>query len=201
MRHLLTNSSPSGDNQHVDPRIAKTRARLQRALFELADEKGIDRVTVSDITHRAEVNRTTFYLHYADAETLLADAIDGVAERALLALEEIDIASAEPPAQLTEFLRHTDENARLYRQVFTEPGYAVALSRLKDRLIGTIYSHADADGAEPPADIPLPIFAASVAGSILGVIGAWLEGEDRAEPAVVAKWIWEISRPASGRGA
>jgi len=172
---------------------------LQTALFELADEKGIDDVTVSDITQRAGVNRTTFYLHYADAETLLADAIDGVAERATLALEEIDIASTEPPVQLTEFLVHARENARLYRQVFSEPGYAVALARLRERLIGTVVSHADADGAEPPGDIPLPIFAASVAGSILGVIGAWLVEENRAEPDVVSRWIWEISRPASGR--
>lgn len=199
MRHLLTNYVHLSENRAVDPRIAKTRARLQRALFELADEQGIDRVNVSDITARAGVNRTTFYLHYADTETLLADAIDGVAERAVLALDEIDIASAEPPTQLTDFLAHANENARLYQQVFSEPGYAVALSRLRERLVATVLSHAEVDSAEPPFEVPMEIFAASVAGSILGVIGEWLSGEQRAEPAVVAKWIWEISRPASGR--
>lgn len=182
----------------MDARITRTRGRLQGALFELAAERGIDNVTVSDIAKRAGVNRTTFYLHYSDPETLLADAIDAVAERAGAGLSAIDITATEPPEQLGEFLSHADENAELYRRVFTDPGYAVAFARLRSRLVGLIEERIATGLVPPPADVPPHVLAASLAGSILGVIAAWLVEEDRADPATAARWIWAVALPTSG---
>jgi AcrR family transcriptional regulator len=182
----------------MDPRITRTRGRLQDALFELAAERGLDNVTVIDIAKRAGVNRTTFYLHYSDPETLLADAIDAVAERAGAGLPVIDIAAEEPPEQLIEFLAHADQNADLYRLVFTEPGYGVALSRLRSRLVSLIEDRMELGIVPPPVGIPPQILAAAIGGSILGVIGAWLTQEERAKPATAARWIWTVTIPASG---
>jgi AcrR family transcriptional regulator len=44
---------------------------LQQAFIEVAHEKGIAATTIQDITERADVNRGTFYLHFADKYTLL----------------------------------------------------------------------------------------------------------------------------------
>src|SRR5690606_15118949 len=68
--------------RNVDPRIARTRRSLQEALFELARERGLDEISVADIAERAGVNRSSFYQHYSDKDTLLADAIDAVVEEA-----------------------------------------------------------------------------------------------------------------------
>ena len=71
----------------MDPRIARTRQSLQAALFELARERGLDEITVADIAERAGVNRSSFYQHYSDKDTLLADAIDAVAtDRTLIVI-------------------------------------------------------------------------------------------------------------------
>jgi len=185
-------------NGCVDPRIAKTRARLQEALLELAREGGIEAVSVTDIVQRAQVNRTTFYLHYSDKETLLADALDAVAERAGANIRDIDIESHEPPAALTDFLLHVDAHADLYRRVFTEPGYAVALSRLSGRFGQAIESHLDETGDRPVADVPTRFVIASVVGSILGMMREWLVEEPHAEVPEAALWIWTIARPPSG---
>ena len=187
-----------GHNVTVDPRIAKTRARLQNALFELARERGIEAVSVTDIVQRAAVNRTTFYLHYSDKETLLADALDGVAERAGANIRDIDIESHEPPAALTDFLVHVEEHADLYRRVFTEPGYSVALSRLRDRLGQAIQLHIDEVGEQPVRDVPTRFVIASIVGSILGMISEWLHQEPHADATEAALWIWTIARPPSG---
>jgi len=188
----------------VDPRIAKTRQRLQEALFELVYERGIDDVSVSDIAQRAAVNRTTFYLHYSDKETLLADALDLVASRAGASLDHIDVASAEPPAALTEFLEHVDAYAGLYHRVFTEPGYGVVLARLRANMIAAIERLAEARPAvgspKVVPGVPVTFVAAGVAGSILGVLGAWLDDEKRVTAAELAGWIWAIvPLPAGSR--
>jgi len=176
----------------MDPRTAKTRLHLQEALFELVAERGIDDVAVSDIAQRAGVNRTTFYLHYSDKETLLADALDLVAQRAGADLDHIDVASAEPPEALVDFLAHVYDLADLYRRIFTEPGYGVALARLRVHMIQAIERLADASPTDRAPDAPAGFVAAGVAGSILGMVGAWLESEPLASPREVARWAWAV---------
>jgi AcrR family transcriptional regulator len=72
--------------RNVDRRIQRTRELLQQAFKELVQEKGepatgiwgIEKgflaMSIQEITERANVNRGTFYLHFAD-KYLLADTI------------------------------------------------------------------------------------------------------------------------------
>jgi len=70
----------------VDRRIQRTRQVLQQAFKEIVQEKGLAAtgiwglekgllsMSIQDITERANVNRGTFYLHFAD-KYMLADTI------------------------------------------------------------------------------------------------------------------------------
>lgn len=59
-----------------DARILRTRAALQRAMIELADREGFEAVTVRAIAAKAGVGYATFFRHYPDKETLLADVAE-----------------------------------------------------------------------------------------------------------------------------
>lgn len=59
-----------------DRRILRTRKALNQAMAELVKEKGYESVTVEDITTRANLGRTTFYLHYKDKEDLLLENLE-----------------------------------------------------------------------------------------------------------------------------
>ncbi|MBT1177556.1 TetR/AcrR family transcriptional regulator [Bifidobacterium callimiconis] len=59
-----------------DPRVRRTRARLTEALLELMKNKPIDRITVTELTERADVNRVTFYSHYGNVRALLDVVMD-----------------------------------------------------------------------------------------------------------------------------
>jgi Transcriptional regulator len=65
----------STQEEKVDPRIKRTRALIQQAFMELFNEKDFQSITVQDITEKAEVNRATFYAHYADKYALLDASI------------------------------------------------------------------------------------------------------------------------------
>lgn len=151
----------------------------------------MDHVSISAIAQRAGVNRTTFYQHYADKETLLADALDLVAQEAGAQLHGIGTWSDQPPAPLTTFLSHIDAHAELYRRVFTEPGSGVVLARLRHHVHDAVYAAAEFV-AERDRDVPIDVIAAGVAGSIVGVIGAWLEREPRAPVEDAAVWVWRL---------
>ncbi|MCK4724588.1 MAG: helix-turn-helix transcriptional regulator, partial [Anaerolineales bacterium] len=57
----------------IDRRVRRTRRALRQALLDLMDEKGYDEVTVEEITNRADIGRTTFYLHYRAKQDLLLE--------------------------------------------------------------------------------------------------------------------------------
>lgn len=54
-----------------DRRARRSRKLLKQGLLELLREKGFSRISVRDITERMDLNRSTFYLHYADTTDLM----------------------------------------------------------------------------------------------------------------------------------
>jgi AcrR family transcriptional regulator len=53
----------------------------REALLEILPEKPIEAVTVTELCHRADLNRGTFYLHYGSPAELLEDIEDDLFER------------------------------------------------------------------------------------------------------------------------
>ncbi len=63
------------ESKTVDRRTRRTVRAIKQAFFELASEKGIEKVTVSDIAERADINRKTFYHHYSSIEALFDEVL------------------------------------------------------------------------------------------------------------------------------
>ena len=55
-----------GKNSSIDKRSARTRAAIYDAFVDLIEQKGFDAISITDITRKAKVNRSTFYLHFKD---------------------------------------------------------------------------------------------------------------------------------------
>ena len=58
-----------------DRRIQKTKALLHEALFSLIVEKNYESIVVNDILDRANVGRSTFYMHFGDKDELLVSGM------------------------------------------------------------------------------------------------------------------------------
>lgn len=54
-----------------DRRTRRSKRLLKQGLAELMQEKSFNTITVREITDRMDLNRGTFYLHYADTYELL----------------------------------------------------------------------------------------------------------------------------------
>ena len=68
-----------------DRRFKKNKKEIRRAFIDLVIEKGYDKLTISEITERADINRMTFYSHYESIEDIFHEFCDDM---------EADIASA-----------------------------------------------------------------------------------------------------------
>lgn len=55
---------------HQDIRVIKTNESIENALFTLLRSKPLSKVTVTELTRIARINKGTFYLHYLDIPDL-----------------------------------------------------------------------------------------------------------------------------------
>ena len=63
---------------NTDRRVQRTRELLQKALIELIRERGHDAITIQDIADRANIGRTTFYLHYSSKDELFMSCHEAI---------------------------------------------------------------------------------------------------------------------------
>lgn len=188
-----------------DPRVERTRRLLQDALLQLARDRTLDEISIADVADHATVNRATFYQHYPDKETLLADALDAQAARngADLAGLSAELGDREkPPTPLLRYVEHVAENAELYRSALGEHGSPIATARLRERITQLALDGFRLYGPPPAAlQMPLEIAAASVSGSIIGVLCAWLARDPLDPPKQATEWLWRAlmsARPPVG---
>jgi AcrR family transcriptional regulator len=88
-----------------DRRVARTHRLLREALLSLAKERGWDEVTVQDVCERADVGRSTFYLHFADKEELLVSGFDDLRKE----MRERAAARGGPMGFTLALLEHTTQ--------------------------------------------------------------------------------------------
>ena len=181
------------EGARVDPRVLRTRRLLQDALLSLARERSLDEISVADVADRATVNRSTFYQHYPDTDTLLADALDAQAALVGADLTQIHpgVGTRTPPDVLVRYATHVAENVSLYRSALGEHGSPVAVTRLRRRIAALATEGLELHGTPPAlAHLPVPIAAAALAGSVIGVLVAWLERDPLPPAQDVASWAW-----------
>lgn len=83
----------------MDLREKKTERSIKNAFLELRAKKPIEKITVKELTEKAEISKGTFYLHYADIYAL-SEKIEGEIIR-----EITDGIQCTPFESLPEFTR------------------------------------------------------------------------------------------------
>lgn len=73
----------------------RSKKMIVQALADLLQEKPLDKITVTDVVNRAQINRGTFYAHFADVPDVINHLIMGI-------FSTIQQAISEEPKQLSD---------------------------------------------------------------------------------------------------
>ena len=63
-----------------DLRVKKTKEAIRNAFKAMICEMDYEQITIKELTQRAQINRKTFYLHYAGLDELLEELQEEIAE-------------------------------------------------------------------------------------------------------------------------
>lgn len=112
-----------------DRRVRRTHAALRAALVDLMIERGWDGFSVQDLCQRADIGRSTFYLHFADKDEVLAGAFADLGRelRAQLARS----GTPRPLAFTRGLLDHAQEHLRVYRALVGRRAAHVVQSKIR----------------------------------------------------------------------
>ena len=118
----------------AESKYFNTAVRFNKALLSLLEKKPFEYITISEICAKAEVNRSTFYLHYENTGDLLKetttyvldkfssyfsiDAESMVAQFANCDLEDLKFINGK---YLHPYLSFIKENRRVFSAVLAQP--------------------------------------------------------------------------------
>lgn len=119
----------------IDKRILKTKTNIKNAYMRLTVENRHEKITVSQIAEKANVNRSTFYLHYADTAAVATDIEKEISAKITNYLDCFDIADVYGSACriFTNLSSALDEDALL-------SNYLLILSKEPANILETIFT-------------------------------------------------------------
>jgi AcrR family transcriptional regulator len=186
----------------TDRRVQRTRELLQKALIDLISERGYDAITIQEIVDRANVGRTTFYLHYSSKDDLFMSCHEAIVSEFHFGplyphpLSREELLSPEAPAGMTRAYRHLkDAWVRLY-PIFQGKDGPLILRRIRDWSAQEIEASLRAAFAEADSTIPLDVLANYLAGAQIALVHWWLEKRQPHTPENLAQTFQRLQRAA-----
>jgi AcrR family transcriptional regulator len=175
-----------------DARVRRTRDQLGYALIELIQEKPINDVTVQDVLDRAQVGRSTFYLHYRDKDDLLLSQLEMFLEMMSTTLSKRKEKSNRV-VPVEEMFAHIGNQNKLYR-VLTDSGHLKDFFDLAEGYFARGIEQRLKESGRL-ADIPqreLAAQASALSGSLLSLLRWWLDRGEKESPGAMDKMFHKM---------
>jgi AcrR family transcriptional regulator len=160
----------------MDRRIKKTKAAIQEAYFSLLIEKETPKITITELTERANVDRKTFYLHYNSVEDIVKEALEEQTEHLLSILKQEDYFSH--PFEFEKVFQSMnqllEQDLPLYRLIAGNPLFRSFWDQFQNILFRTIVDMYKEISPVPLEE--LEIYSKFYSAGIIAIYSDWLTG-------------------------
>ncbi|MBS0578150.1 MAG: TetR/AcrR family transcriptional regulator [Proteobacteria bacterium] len=177
-------------NPRTDRRAQRTRRDLTAAFVELVLSRGYEGVTTAEISRKANIGRSTFYLHYAGKQQLLEESL-AHPSAGLAACVGGELTAP----QLLPLLEHFRAQRSINRVFFEAPirGLWVrSLAALIEPRLPRL----------PASAVPRSLLASVIAEAQIALVTHWLTAHAGLQPELVAQQLLAGTRALSaGAGA
>ncbi len=169
----------------TDRRTKYTKSVIRQALFDLMQDKPINKITVTDICKAADINRSTFYSYYEDVYALLTSIQNELFENVVFTLSKEN--------WFDDLLRLVDENRDLCQVLMGPHGDSSFVRQLiylgyenSMKLWRHMYPKASPE--------LLDYFYAYMSSGVIGVLENWICSDYELDIEEVGRMLMGISR-------
>jgi AcrR family transcriptional regulator len=165
-------------SRKADHRTLRTQAALRSAFVQLVLSRGYEAVTVGDIIARANVARSTFYLHYSSKIAILKHSLDVPCQGLAACAADDDV-----PPELVALLKHFIEQRHVNKVFFEDPIRSIWVRHLAE-LIALKLRAGHGRGA-----LPRSLVAVTIAEMQIALVIHWLKDAGSVRPERIAEAI------------
>ncbi len=122
----------------------RSRKLITNALVDLLDEKPIDKITVTDIVRKADINRGTFYAHYSCVADVINSLFENPFEIIKTTLKEATLDNTpNPDIMLKQLQTLFEQDIEFYRKIFSSDVSMLIYEHLTDVMISYLSEHEE----------------------------------------------------------
>ena len=173
----------------------RSRRLINQAFLALLQEKPFEKITVTDIVKRADINRSTFYAHYPDVLGLVEELIEETVSGSIDLVSGIDMLQflEEPMPILEQLLAIGQKNMEIYKLLGRSDFAMRQVEKMKTALV-----HNAMDAVNIPAHIrrsqAFHVHMNFFIGGIFNVYQQWILGSLDSSPDEIMKHLAELIR-------
>ncbi|MDQ7094675.1 TetR/AcrR family transcriptional regulator [Desulfosporosinus sp. PR] len=159
-----------------DRRVRKTEQAIQAAFAKLLSEKSMENITVKHLCETADINKSTFYLHYKDIYDCADCLRDAIVDELSAVFAPYNFAEiiANFSLILETIMDIFEKNRELYMPYLKSPSLSSSLCKIKQLILEKVLARVDDN------DRSNEICRCTVSFVISGIIGV-LEQHEFAE--------------------
>lgn len=180
-------------NKSLDRRVQRTRYALRDALISLLEERGWDDINIQDLCERANVGRSTFYLHFQNKEELLVGGFNDL--RAWLCAQP---ATAKTTVTAMPFVRglieHVHEQRNLFRAIIGKRSGHVVQKCFREMVCRLV----EEEVVPPHADWKQKAGAHYIAGALVELLAWWVDSGKGHAAGEIEALFYQLTLPGIG---
>ena len=185
-----TGAAASGPARKKDMRWQRTERHIMHAFGDQLGQRPLNKISVTQLAAEAEINKATFYLHYADIYELAIAYARTSADEVVDDIEHPEAFFSDPELFAREFVAALDGEARLKEgRVFVDNGLS---SVFADRLAARIYEVLGRQES-PGSPERSQMFLVFLVHGVMGLLPRYLE-ESSDQVAQMAALVIEAMR-------
>jgi len=175
-------------------RVRMTKRLMKDALLKLLERTELSGISVTAICEAADVNRSTFYSHYASPTDLLREIEQDVLNRIPSPAAPQDLPGEESLFRITgAFFDYVKENERVFRILFSESVNAGFSARMVELLCAQMIS-----GVKGEDELSARFLRLYIANGTVGMLREWIDAGFPISSRDIAKKMYYFSRKLTG---
>lgn len=177
------------DNKKVDQRVRLTQNLLKNALVQLMHEQHISKISIRAICEVADINRSTFYVHYSNQYDLLhkieQEVLDNLNK--YLSNQALDENHPISVQVLTKVLDYVKDNVELFKALLSENCDFTFQKNLIE--LAQVISAQQNQAFDEKTQEYIKLFGFT---GIISMLQKWLHDGTNESPAQMAEFIIQI---------
>ena len=177
-----------------DRRTRKTRQLLRDTLLTLLKEKRYEEISVQDIIARADVARSTFYVHYVDKDDLLTGShgifAENLGEQMLAHVGESGSAFSS-----RTWFYHIQAQDDILKVIAKDSAMELAMKTLHGIIHDSVQKGMQAHAPIKNASVPLPLIVDYLTDTLMTLIKWWFKDGMRYTPEQMDEMFQQLVMP------